>query len=432
MEVSPSYLVIKHQVFPLNSPHPGEPGYDPNYAIPCPKVLGGGRDRKKAFRPSSIVNISGMSFGSLSAPAVQALNKGAALAHCLQNTGEGGVSVHHLCGGDLVWQIGTGYFGCRDESGRFSMARLKEGAERYPSVRAIEIKLSQGAKPGVGGFLPGRKVTPEIAAARGIPFNQDCASPGAHREFHDADSLLDFAEAIADETGLPVGIKSAVGELAFWKDLARQMSTGRRAVDFIMIDGGEGGTGAGPLVFTDHVALPFKMAFSRVHRVFDAAGVSEKVVFVGSGKLGFSQDALLAFAMGCDMINVAREAMFAIGCTQAQRCHTNHCPTGVATQNRWLAGGLDPNLKSVRVASYITALRKDLLSLARACGVPHPGQVRSDQLEFLDDRFGAQTVAEVFGRRVTWPTSEHPSTPRRDQPTQDETSPASRPTSVVR
>ena len=310
------------------------------------------------------------------------------------------------------------------------MARLREGVERYPSVRAIEIKLSQGAKPGVGGFLPGRKVTPEIAAARGIPLNQDCASPGAHREFHDADSLLDFAEAIADETGLPVGIKSAVGELAFWKDLARQMSTGRRAVDFITID--EGGTGAGPLVFTDHVALPFKMAFSRVHRVFDAAGVSEKVVFVGSGKLGFSQDALLAFAMGCDMINVAREAMFAIGCIQAQRCHTNHCPTGVATQNRWLAGGLDPNLKSVRVASYITALRKDLLSLARACGVPHPGQVRSDQLEFLDDRFGAQTVAEVFGRRVTWPTSEHSSKLRRDQPTQEETSPASRPTSVVR
>mgnify|MGYP001156897031 CR=1 FL=1 len=417
MELSPNYLVIKHQVFPLNSPQPGEPDYDPSYVVPCPKVLGGSRDRKKAFRPTSIVNISGMSFGSLSAQAVQALNKGAALARCLHNTGEGGVSVHHLCGGDLVWQIGTGYFGCRDESGRFSMARLKDAVERYPSVRAIEIKLSQGAKPGVGGFLPGRKVTPEIAAVRGIPLKQDCASPGAHREFHDADSLLDFAEAVAAETGLPVGIKSAVGELTFWKDLARQMSTGGRAVDFIAIDGGEGGTGAGPLVFTDHVALPFKIAFSRVHRIFDAAGISEKVVFVGSGKLGFSQDALLAFAMGCDMINVAREAMIAIGCIQAQQCHTNRCPTGVATQNRWLAGGLDPNLKSVRVANYIVALRKDLLCLARACGVPHPGQVRSDQLEFLDDRFGAKTIAEVFERRVTWPTSEHPSTPRRDQPT---------------
>ena len=431
MELSPNYLVIKHQAFPLNSPHPGEPEYDPNHVIPCAKVLGGSRDRKKAFRPSSVVNISGMSFGSLSGPAVQALNQGAAIAGCLQNTGEGGVSAHHLNGGDLAWQIGTGYFGCRDESGRFSMARLKDGVARYSAVRAIEIKLSQGAKPGVGGFLPGEKVTAEIAAARGIPINSDCASPGAHREFHDADSLLDFAEAIADETGLPVGIKSAVGELAFWKDLARQMSAGGRGVDFITIDGGEGGTGASPLVFTDHVALPFKMGFSRVHRIFDAAGISEDVVFVGSGKLGFSQDALLAFAMGCDMINVAREAMIAIGCIQAQRCHTNHCPTGVATQNRWLAGGLDPSLKSVRVANYIVALRKDLLSLARACGVPHPSQVRPDQLEFLDDRFGAQTIAEVFGRRVTWPTSEHPSTPRHDQQTQDETSPADRQTPVV-
>jgi len=143
----------------------------------------------------------------------------------------------------------------------------------------------------------------------------------------------------------------------------------------------------------------------------------EKVVFVGSGKLGFPQDALLAFTMGCDMINVAREAMIASDCIQAQRCHTNHYPTGVATQNRWLAGGLDPNLKSVRVANYIVAMRKDLLCLARTCGVSHPGQVRSEQLEFLDDRFDAKTVAEVFGRRVTWPTSEHPSTPRRDQPT---------------
>ena len=432
MELSPSYLVIKHQAFPLNSPHPGDPDYDPDHVIPAAKVLGGSRDRKKAFRPSSVINLSGMSFGSLSGPAVEALNKGAELASCLQNTGEGGVSVHHLHGGDIVWQIGTGYFGCRDETGRFSMARLKEGVERYPTVRAIEIKLSQGAKPGVGGFLPREKVTPEIAAARGIPLNCDCASPGAHREFHDADSLLDFAEAIADETGLPVGIKSAIGELAFWKDLARHMSTSRRAVDFITIDGGEGGTGAGPLVFTDHVALPFKMGFGRVHRIFDAAGISETVVFVGSGKLGFPQNALLAFAMGCDMVNVGREAMIAIGCIQAQRCHTNHCPTGVATQNRWLAGGLDQQSKSVRVANYIVSLRKDVLRLARACGVPHPSQVRPDQLELLDDRFGSQTIAEVFGRRVTWPSTDDPSTPNRDQQAQSETSPPSRQTSVVR
>ena len=401
MERSPNYLIVKHQTFPLNAPDPTSADYDPQHRIPCAKVLGESRGRKNVFRPPSVINISGMSFGSLSGPAVEALNEGASIAGCLQNTGEGAVSQHHLCGGDLVWQIGTGYFGCRDETGNFSRARLKEAVERYPTVKAIEIKLSQGAKPGVGGFLPGRKITPEIAATRGIPLNRDCVSPGSHREFYDADSLLDFVEALADETGLPVGIKSAVGELAFWNDLTDQMANTGRGVDFVAIDGGEGGTGAGPLVFTDHVALPFKVGFNRVYQVFHRAGIAESVVFVGSGKLGFPQDALLAFGLGCDMINVGREAMIAIGCIQAQRCHTNRCPTGVATQNKWLTGGLDPSLKSVRVANYIIALRKDLLSLTRACGVAHPGQVKADQLEFLDDRFGAKTVAEIFDRRVT-------------------------------
>ncbi len=206
---------------------------------------------------------------------------------------------------------------------------------------------------------------------------------------------------MADETGLPVGIKSAVGELAFWNDLADKMTNTGRGVDFVAIDGGAGGTGAGPLGFTDHVALPFKVGFNRGYQIFHRAGIAENVVFIGSGKLGFPQDALLAFGLGCDMINVGREAMIAIGCIQAQQCHTNRCPTGVATQNKWLSGGLDPSLKSVRVANYIVALRKDLLSLTRACGVAHPGQVKADQLEFLDDRFGAKTVAEIFDRRKT-------------------------------
>ena len=214
MELSPNYLIIKHQAFPLNTPNPGDAGYDPQHEIPCEKVLGGSRQRAKAFRPSSVVNISGMSFGSLSAAAVEALNRGAKIAHCLQNTGEGGLSVHHLHGGDVVLQIGTGYFGCRDVDGRFSISKLKETIDGDP-VRVIEIKLSQGAKPGVGGFLPRKKITAEIAEARGIPMDRDCASPASHREFHDADSMLDFVEFLAEETGLPVGIKSAVGESAF-------------------------------------------------------------------------------------------------------------------------------------------------------------------------------------------------------------------------
>jgi glutamate synthase domain-containing protein 2 len=168
-------------------------------------------------------------------------------------------------------------------------------------------------------------------------------------------------------------------------------------VDFVTIDGGEGGTGAGPLVFTDHVALPFKIGFSRVQKIFTEHGLHQRVLFIGSGKLGFPEAALFGFALGCDAINVGREAMMAIGCIQAQRCHTNHCPTGVATQHRWLVRGVDPTSKAGRLANYIITLRKDVLALSRACGVPHPALITADQLELLDGRFGSTTVAQLFG-----------------------------------
>lgn len=231
---------------------------------------------------------------------------------------------------------------------------------------------------------------------------RDCISPAAHETFHDVESLLAWVEELADATGLPVGIKSAVGDLQFWRDLAHLMATTDRGVDFITIDGGEGGTGAAPLVFSDHVALPFKVAFSRVYAIFAEAGVAEHVVFIGSGKLGFPETALLAMALGCDMINVAREAMLAVGCIQAERCHTNRCPTGVATQSRWLASGLDPAQKSVRVASYVQQLRHELIMLSRACGVPHPALVTTEHLEILDGRFGGTPASEVFGYRPGW------------------------------
>jgi glutamate synthase (ferredoxin) len=397
MERSPNYLIIKHSAFPLQSPVAGEPGYDPAYAIPCAKVVGAARGRVKAFRPASVVNVSGMSFGSLSGPAVEALNLGCRIAGCLQSTGEGGVSSHHLQGGDLVWQVGTGYFGCRDLEGRFSMSKLKETLARSPQIRAIEIKLSQGAKPGVGGLLPKAKISQEIADIRGIRTDRDCVSPAAHAAFSSTDGMLDFVESIAGETGLPVGIKSAVGDAAFWEELATLMLPGTRGVDFITIDGGEGGTGAGPLVFTDHVALPFKVGFSRVHRVFAERGLHQRVVFAGSGKLGFPEAAVFAFAIGCDLVNVAREALLAIGCIQAQRCHTNHCPTGVATQNAWLVRGVDPTLKSARLANYLVTLRKELLAVSRACGVAHPALITAEHLELVNDAFGSKTVAELFG-----------------------------------
>ena len=183
MELQPSYLIIKHDTFPLASHHPGDPQFDPHFRIPCAKILGAYRGRPKAFRPASVVNVSGMSFGSLSGPAVEALNRGCETAGCLQSTGEGGVSSHHLKGGDLVWQVGTGYFGCREPDGRFSMARLKDTIARSPQIRAIEVKLSQGAKPGLGGVLPRAKITREIADIRGIPTDRDCISPASHSAF---------------------------------------------------------------------------------------------------------------------------------------------------------------------------------------------------------------------------------------------------------
>ena len=396
LERSPNYLIIRHSAFPLNEPCSGEEDFDPEYRIPCAKELGAHRKRRRAFRPDSVVNISAMSFGSLSAAAIEALNRGAHLAGCLHNTGEGGVSPHHKHGGALIWQIGTGYFGCRDTEGRFDMHRFRDVIGANP-IRAIEIKLSQGAKPGRGGLLPSAKITPEISEIRGVPLGQDCVSPASHAEFRDVDSMLDFVERLADESGLPIGIKAAVGQMDFWRELVVQISDSGRSVDFVTIDGGEGGTGAAPLVFSDHVALPFKLAMSSIYREFVDADLHENIVFIGSGKLGFPDNALLAFGLGCDMVNVGREAMLAIGCIQAQRCHTGHCPTGVATQNRWLMSGLDPTHKAGRFANYVVTLRKELLQLSRACGVSHPAQFSTDHFEIIDSCFVARSATECFG-----------------------------------
>jgi glutamate synthase domain-containing protein 2 len=269
-------------------------------------------------------------------------------------------------------------------------------------VRALEVKLSQGAKPGLGGVLPAAKVSAEIAAARGVPEGVDCVSPSRHAEFSDTDSLLDWVELLAAETGLPVGIKSAVGDLTFWDELADLMARTGRGVDFVTIDGGEGGTGAAPLIFTDSVSLPFQLGFARVYRIFARRGLAEQVVFVGAGKLGLPDNAIVAFALGCDMVNVAREAMLAIGCIQAQRCHTDTCPTGVATQNAWLSHGLDPALKSVRAAQYIRTLRRDLLKVAEACGVEHPGLIDTGSVEVLTGRTASRPLSEVYEYEPGW------------------------------
>ncbi len=397
----PGYILIRHSAFPIHTPHAGEPGHDPDYPLASLRVLGGYRQRKLAFRPTSIVNTSAMSYGSLSSAAVEAINRGTKLAGALQNTGEGGIADHHRKGGEIIWQIGTGYFGCRDDAGKFSMERFLASVASA-KVKAIEIKMSQGAKPGLGGVLPKAKITAEIAAIRGIPMDRDCISPANHTAFSDVSSMLDFIERLADSTGLPVGIKSAVGDLGFWRELARQIEVSGRAPDFITIDGGEGGTGAAPLVFTDHVAMPFKLGFAQVYRIFAEAGMHHRVVFIGSGKLGFPETGLLGLALGCDMINVAREAMMSIGCIQAQRCHTGHCPTGVATQNRWLMHGLDPTLKSARLANYFATLRRELLHLAHAVGVAHPALVPLDAIDLVDSNTQTRNAREAFSYEPGW------------------------------
>ncbi|PRC41404.1 FMN-binding glutamate synthase family protein [Mycobacterium sp. ITM-2017-0098] len=395
VEHTAGYPVIKHRTFGRAVP-PSAPTAAHDVALPCAKVIGAARGRAAAFRPASVVNISAMSFGSLSGNAVEALNRGAALADCLHNTGEGGISPFHRHGGELIFQIGTAYFGCRDIDGRFDLAKLKDVVAGAP-VRAIEIKLSQGAKPSLGGLLPAAKVSREIAATRGIPQGRDCVSPSRHAEFSDTDSLLDWVELIAAETGLPVGIKAAVGDLEFWDELADFMQSSGRGVDFVTIDGGEGGTGAAPLIFSDSVSLPFQLGFARVYRIFAERGLHEQVAFIGGGKLGLPDNAVVAFALGCDMVNVAREAMLAIGCIQAQKCHTDTCPTGVATQNAWLARGLVPEVKAERAANYIKTLRRDLVKVAQACGVEHPGLITGDSVEILDGRTSSTPLDQVYG-----------------------------------
>ena len=396
LENSPNHIILKHASQPVPEPRKGDESYDPAHPIACAKVIGEARGRRKAFRPESIYYVSAMSYGSLSSAAVVAINRGVAHTGGLHNTGEGGVAPYHDNGGDLIWQLGTGYFGACNGAGNFDMERLVATCDAH-RIRAIEIKLSQGAKPGRGGVLPAAKVTPEIARIRGVPAGKDVISPAYHTAFDGPDGLLDFVEQIADATGLPVGIKSAVGESAFWIQLAELMERGDRGVDFIAIDGGEGGTGAAPLVFSDHVALPFKVGFARVYRIFHERGLTDSVVFMGTGRLGFPIQAAFAMALGCDMVGVAREAMLAIGCIQAQRCHNGHCPTGVATQNKWLVRGLDPRDKGARLANYLTTLRKETMWLARAAGHQHPSQFTLDDFELLHGLYETRSPSEVFG-----------------------------------
>jgi len=389
------YPIIKNAAFPFPEHKATSPDDDPT-SLPCVKIMGAAHNRRRPWRPHSIVNVSGMSFGALGKNAISAINIGAELAGCYHNTGEGGVSPYHLHGADVIWQVGTGYFAARDKDG-FSIDVIAEKIAANPQIRAIEIKLSQGAKPGKGGVLPGPKVTEEIAAIRGVPLGEDCISPNSHSEFSTVDEMIDFIELIAERTGLPVGVKSAIGDEHFWQELAEKMKHRRQGPDFITIDGSEGGTGAAPLTYADHVSLPFKIGFSRVYQIFQHAGLSRNIVWIGSGKLGFPDRAVIALAMGCDMIACAREVMLSIGCIQSQACHTGHCPTGITTMNKWKQGGLNVNTKSVRFSRYIKGLRKELISLAHTAGYEHPSQFTPQDIELSTGVNKFSTLEDVMG-----------------------------------
>ncbi|PRP66011.1 FMN-binding glutamate synthase family protein [Nonlabens agnitus] len=342
--------------------------------LPCAKVMGAAKNRKRPYRPASVINISAMSYGSLSAKALDAMNNGAKKVHAYHNTGEGGLSPYHKRGADVVFHFGTGYFGVRDDEGNFSMEKLKKLVEENPQIRAIEVKLSQGAKPGKGGVLPGSKITKEISEIRHVPMGEDVLSPPTHSAFQGVKGLVDFVEQIATETGLPTGIKAAIGKLEQWEELAEIMKTTGKGPDFITVDGGEGGTGAAPPSFADHVSLPWVFGFSDLYQVFQQRDLTSDIVFIASGKLGFPAKAAMAFSMGADCINVAREAMISIGCIQAKACHNNTCPTGIATQNQWLQRGIVVPEKAERLASYFKKFNKELLEITHAAGYEHPCQ----------------------------------------------------------
>ncbi len=395
------HIFIKNQMLAFKVPE-GHPNKKDKTFLPCAKVIGQYNGRKKPFRPASVINVSAMSFGSLSAAAVEAMNKGVLKSGAYHNTGEGGLSPYHKQGGDVIFHFGTGYFGVRSKDGSFSMEKMKKLVAENPCIKAVEIKLSQGAKPGKGGVLPGAKITKEIAEIRGVEVGKDVLSPATHKAFGNISELLNLIERIAEETGLPVGIKGAIGKLDQWEELADLMVETGKGPDFIAVDGGEGGTGAAPPSFADHVSLPWVYGFSSLYKVFQHRNLTQRVVFIGSGKLGFPAKAAMAFAMGVDCINVAREAMMGIGCIQAQICHTNRCPSGVATQSKWLQKGINVPLKSDRLAQYFKTFRKELVEITHAAGYEHPCQFTMNDVQVnVDDNELNRTLRSSYGYNKT-------------------------------
>jgi len=359
--------------------------------LPTPSLTLGEGYAKLPFEARSIVNISGMSFGAISAPAVRSLSRGAAVAGCWMDTGEGGLSPYHLEGGcDVIMQIGTAKYGVRDAQGNLNGDRLVELSK---VVKAFEIKLSQGAKPGKGGVLPAKKVTAEIAQIRGIPEGRDSISPNRHRDISNMSELLEKIVWIRELTGRPVGVKTAVGGWRFMNEMADIVH--RRglefAPDFLVIDGGEGGSGAAPQALADHMSLSIEEALPRVVDALIETGLRNRVRVVASGKIVTSARAAWALCVGADFINTARGFMFSLGCIQALRCHQNTCPTGVTTHNKRLQRALVVEEKYLRVANYAMNMNKEIDMIAHSCGVRHARELKREHVRIV--QASGQSVA---------------------------------------
>lgn len=352
--------------------------------LPTPSLVIGKDYCEHPFEAKSIINISGMSFGALSAPAVRSLSLGAAKAGCWLNTGEGGLAPYHQEGDcDIIVQIGTAKYGIRDENGNFSPSRAKELGK---IASAFEIKLSQGAKPGKGGMLPGSKISPEIAKIRGIEAFKDSISPNRHQDISNIDELLDKINYIRELTGRPVGVKTAIGGWHFINELCDIIN--RRgheyAPDFLTIDGGEGGSGAAPQALIDSVSLPIAEALPRVIDSLIESGLKDRIRVIAAGKLVTSVQGAWALSVGADFVNSARGFMFSLGCIQAMRCHKNTCPTGITTHNPRLQNGLVVQEKYLRVANYATNVNKEINMIAHSCGLRHAREFKREHVRIVE------------------------------------------------
>lgn len=362
---APDYEFVQHSMLPVELPDPA------SFRITI------GNDQCMQPYSASVLNISAMSFGSLSANAIRALNKGAAMGGFYHDTGEGSISPYHReFGGDIVWEVASGYFGCRDDVGRFDPEKFAAQATN-PQVRMIELKLSQGAKPGHGGILPARKVTAEIASTRGVPVGQDCVSPARHSAFSTPLELMAFLQQLRMLSGgKPVGFKLCIGHPWEFMAIIKAMLVSGVVPDFIVVDGAEGGTGAAPVEFSDHIGTPMREGLLFVHNVLVGAGLRDRIRIGAAGKLISAFDMAAVLAIGADWVNSARGFMFAVGCIQSLSCHTNRCPTGVATQDPSRSRALVVPDKADRVQQFHARTIRALADMLAAAGLNHPDDLK--------------------------------------------------------